>query len=59
MPVNNRFANQNYPTQPVTAPRLIALRCVDPVAGSATELHTRMRIGRVIVVHGHSPPRIP
>lgn len=52
MPVNNRFAHQNYPTQPVIAPRLIALRCVDPVAGSATELHTRMRIGRVIVVHG-------
>ena len=52
MPANNRFAHQNYPTQPVIAPRLITLRCVAPVADLAAELHTRVRIGRVIVVHG-------
>lgn len=52
MPANNRFAHQNYPTHPVLAPRLLTLRCVEPVAGTAAELHTRVRIGRVIVVHG-------
>lgn len=52
MPANNRFAHQNYPTRPVLSPRLITLRSVEPVAGAAAELHTRVRIGRVIVVHG-------
>jgi hypothetical protein len=36
----------------VLSPRLITLRSVEPVAGAAAELHTRVRIGRVIVVHG-------
>ena len=52
MPANNRFAHQNYPTRPVLSPRLITLRSVEPVAGTAAELHTRVLIGRVIVVHG-------
>ena len=52
MPANNRFAHQNYPTRPVLSPRLITLRSVELVAGAAAELHTRVRIGRVIVVHG-------
>ena len=52
MPANNRFAHQNYPTRPVLSPRLMTLRSVEPVAGTAAELHTRVRIGRVIVVHG-------
>ena len=52
MPANNRFAHQNYPTRPVLSPRLITLRSVEPVAGAVAELHTRVRIGRVIVVHG-------
>lgn len=52
MPANNRFVHQNYPTRPVLSPRLLTLRSVEPVAGTAAELHTRVRIGRVIVVHG-------
>lgn len=52
MPDNNRFSHQNYPTNPVISPRLMTLHSVKPVPESAVELHSKCRIGRVVVVHG-------
>ena len=52
MPVENHFQHQQYPTEPVTTPVLRTLN-VDEAAGTDfSKLHTALRIGRVVLVHG-------
>ena len=52
MPVENHFQHQQYPTEPVTTPVLRTLN-VDEAAGTDfSQLHTALRIGRVVLVHG-------
>jgi hypothetical protein len=52
MPLMNRFQHQLYPTSPSIPPVLRTLTCEHPEPGSLHSLHTQLKIGRVILVHG-------
>ena len=52
MPLNNCFQHQLYPTEPSTLPVLRTLECTDGATGEFAALHTSLRVGRVVLVHG-------
>ncbi len=52
MPINNCFQHQLYPTVPAAPPVLRTLESFEGTAGEFASLHTSLRIGRVVLVHG-------
>ena len=52
MPHENHFQHQQYPTLPAIEPVLKMLNVKDAVETDFSKLHTTLKIGRVILVHG-------
>jgi len=52
MPVENRFQHQDYPTEPVTTPVLRMLDVNEAVEVDFSKLHTALKLGRIVLVHG-------
>jgi hypothetical protein len=52
MPVENNFQHQPYPTEPALTPVLRMLNVDEAAETDFSKLHTALRIGRVVVVHG-------
>ena len=52
MPRDNHFQHQSYPTAPSGPVEFHRLQATEPVPGRNSGLHTRHRIGRVVLVHG-------
>ena len=52
MPVENCFRHQQYPTEPVIAPVLQTLNVGEARETDFSRLHTALKIGRVVLVHG-------
>ena len=52
MPVENHFQHQQYPTEPVVTPVLRTLNVNDAAEADFSKLHTVLKIGRVVLVHG-------
>ena len=52
MPLRNLFQHQFYPTQPAIVPTVRTLECFEAAERSFHSLHTKHRIGRVLLVHG-------
>ena len=52
MPVENCFQHQQYPTEPVRTPVLRTLNVDAAFETDFSKLHTALRIGRVVLVHG-------
>lgn len=52
MPANNAFQHQNYPTAPAIAPVFQKVSVNDADGIEFTQLHTRLKIGKVILVPG-------
>lgn len=52
MPARNEFCHQNYPTAPVIEPVFQKLTVVTPQAEQFAELHTKLNVRRVLIVHG-------
>ena len=52
MPTENHFQHQQYPTEPVTTPIQRTLNVEEADETDFSTLHTALRIGRVILVHG-------
>ncbi|MEP3482750.1 MAG: hypothetical protein ABJZ55_26130 [Fuerstiella sp.] len=52
MPSNNAFQHQNYPTVPVVAPVIQKVSVEDSEGVEFSQLHTRLKIGKVILVPG-------
>lgn len=52
MPADNHFQHQPYPTEPTPPPVLRMLNVDEAVEADFSKLHTALRIGRVVLVHG-------
>ncbi len=52
MPIENRFYHQQYPTKPVIGPVLRTLNVDEAGETDFSKLHTALKIGRVVLVHG-------
>lgn len=52
MPYENHFQHQQYPTAPVIEPVLKMLNADNAAETDFSKLHTALKIGRVILVHG-------
>lgn len=52
MPDENHFQHQQYPTDPAITPIQRTLNVDDAAENDFSQLHTQLKIGRVILVHG-------
>jgi hypothetical protein len=52
MPAENRFLHQQYPTNPGSAPVLQTLNVNEAQQTDFSKLHTVLKIGRILLVHG-------
>ena len=52
MPAENHFLHQQYPTDPVVTPVLRTLGSDDALETDFSKLHTALKIGRIVLVHG-------
>lgn len=52
MPAQNEFCHQNYPTVPASEPVFQKLIAMPAEAARFSELHTKLNVRRVLIVHG-------
>lgn len=52
MPASNRFKHQLYPSDPFVAPEFRLLKVAEATNTDFSGLHTKLKVGRVILVHG-------